>query len=67
MSISNSAAVSSAVAATQSASAGQIQTMVLGVALQSEGQSALSLIQALPQPASLATSGSVGTRLNTYA
>jgi hypothetical protein len=67
MNISNNAAVNSAVAATESSSAGSIQTAVLGAVLGSQGQNVLSLIQSIPQPAALATSGSIGTRLNTYA
>jgi hypothetical protein len=67
MNISNNAAVGSAVAATESSSSGAIQTAVLGAVLGSEGQNALSLVQSIPQVTALATSGSIGTRLNTYA
>jgi hypothetical protein len=67
MNISNNSAVDTAVAATQSSSAGSIQTAVLGAVLSTEGQNALALVQSIPQAPALATSGSVGTRLNAYA
>lgn len=53
-----------------SAPAGSVQEgaaiMVLKKAMQAQENTALSLIQSLPQPA-LATTGGVGTQVNTYA
>jgi hypothetical protein len=67
MDISSNAGVSAAITAAQANSAGTAQALVLGVALNSQAQNVAALIQAIPQAAPLATSGAVGTRLNTYA
>ncbi len=67
MTISSSAGLNAATAAAQNSSGGSIQTAVLGVALQLEAQSGAALVAAIPQIAPLATSGSVGTNINTYA
>jgi len=66
MDISSSSMVSSAVAGISSES-GDAQVAVLKKALDSQAQAAAGLIDALPQPPSLATTGSLGTRVNTYA
>lgn len=67
MSLSNDMSVSAAVSATQSSTAGDLQMMVLNKALNSQAASAVTLINAVPKPPTLATEGSLGTRLNTYA
>jgi hypothetical protein len=54
------------VAAAQSPSASSIQVSVLSQALNMQAASANALLQAIPQLAQLATSGSIGTKLNTY-
>ncbi len=67
MSLTNDMSVSAAVAASQSSSAGDLQMMVLNKALNSQAAAAVTLIDAVPKPPTLATEGSLGTRLNTYA
>jgi hypothetical protein len=67
MDISSNAAVGAAITAAQSTSAGDAQALVLGVALNSQAQNTAALIQSIPQNTALASSGTVGTRLNTYA
>jgi hypothetical protein len=67
MDISSNAAVGAAITAAQSTSAGTAQALVLGVALNSQAQNTAALIQSIPQNTALASSGVVGTRLNTYA
>ena len=67
MDIANTAGVSAASTAAQAPSAGTAQALILGVALQSAAQSGAALINAIPQMPALATSGSVGTRVNTFA
>ncbi len=67
MSLSNDMSVSAAVAATQSSSAGNLQMMVLNKALNTQAASAVTLINAVPKPSTLATEGHLGTQLNTYA
>ena len=65
MNIASTPGVQSATAATQSATAGDAQVLVLKKALAAQSQNAVSLIQALPQP--LATSGNLGRHLNAVA
>jgi len=64
-------AVQSSVSAVQQAnSAGgddAVQTLMLKRALDLQARDAAQLISALPAQAALATEGSVGTRVNTYA
>ncbi len=67
MSLTNDMSVSAAVSATQSSTAGDLQMMVLNKALNSQAAAAVTLIDAVPKPPTLATEGSLGTRLNTYA
>jgi hypothetical protein len=64
-SIPTTPAAASAVSA--GAIAGSVQTAVLGAVLQTTAQDAVSLINSIPQVAPLATSGNLGTRVNTYA
>lgn len=63
-------AVSSATAQASSANLGSVQgaaaVSVLKKALDLQAASSVQLIESLPQPP-LASSGSVGTRVNTYA
>lgn len=67
MNIANSSGVSAATSAAQAKGAGAVQIKVLNKALDAQALSAATLIQSLPQQPKLATSGSVGTQLNTYA
>jgi hypothetical protein len=67
MSLSNDMSVSAAVSATQSSTAGDLQMMVLNKALNSQAAAAVTLINAIPQQPTLATEGSLGTKLNAYA
>lgn len=61
----------SAVQAASSLEAGTVQSAVaikvLRSSLDQQAATAAQLIDAIPQPPTLATSGSVGTRLNTVA
>jgi len=66
MDISSNAGVSAALAATQSAQSGDVQMTMLSSALKMQASSAAQLLQALPPPV-LATSGTLGTRVNNYA
>jgi|JI10StandDraft_1071094.scaffolds.fasta_scaffold1760428_2 hypothetical protein len=66
MSPVSSATVSAASSADPGSVQGAAAISVLKQALNSQASSAMQLIQALPQ-ASLATSGSLGTRVNTFA
>lgn len=67
MNLVNSPAVSAVSSASPSDS---VQLLLLRKALQSQAQSAAAMLQALPQlppQPQLATEGSVGTRINTFA
>jgi hypothetical protein len=66
MNISSTSAVQAATFATQSDTADSVNILVLKKALDLQATSATALLQALPQPA-LATEGSVGTKVNTFA
>lgn len=66
MSISSTTAVQSATSAAQSDNADSVNILVLKKALDLQATAAMTLLQALPTPA-LATQGSVGTRVNTFA
>lgn len=66
MNISNSTAVQAASAAAQASNSDAVNMLVLKKALNAQASSAQQLLQALPQPP-LATQGSVGTRVNTFA
>ena len=67
MNIANTPAVQSASAAAQGDTADAVNMLVLKKALNQQASAAATLIESLPTPTPLATSGSVGTRLNTYA
>ena len=62
----NSATVANASSADLGTVQGAASITVLKKALDAQASTAAQLIEALPQPA-LATSGTVGTQLNTYA
>ncbi|MDE2593191.1 MAG: putative motility protein [Burkholderiales bacterium] len=64
MNIANSPAVSAVASASPSDS---VQILLLRKALQSQAQNAAAMLQALPQQPQLATEGSVGTHINTFA
>ncbi len=66
MNIASTPAVQAASAASQAPSADALNILVLKKALDIQAVSALSLLQALPQPA-LASQGTLGTQLNTFA
>ena len=66
MNISSSTAVQAATAAAQSSTSDAVNMLVLKKALNQQASSAMQLLQALPQPP-LATQGSVGTKVNTFA
>ena len=69
MSIASTPAVQSATAAaSQGPTADAVALLVLKKALDAQATAAATLIQSLPAAApALATEGSLGTRLNTYA
>ena len=69
MNIASTTAVQSATAATQSSTSDAVNIAVLKKALDVQASAALGLIQALPQPQvpQLATEGSLGTQVNTFA
>ncbi|MCW5664600.1 MAG: YjfB family protein [Piscinibacter sp.] len=66
MSSVSPAAVNAASNATLASVQGTASVLVLKKALDTQVAGAVQLIQSLPQPA-LATSGALGTRVNTYA
>ncbi len=67
MNISSTTAVQSATADASAPTSDTLNLMVLKKALNAQEASAAALIQALPEPPPLATEGSLGTQLNTYA
>jgi hypothetical protein len=71
MDIGTDPGVSAASASLQNPSSGQlqgqVQTQMLRKALDMQAATAAALIQTLPPPPPLASSGAVGTRINTYA
>lgn len=67
MSITNDMAVNAATSAAQSSGAGDLQMMVMNKALNSQAAAAITLIAAIPKPPTLATEGSLGTKVNTFA
>jgi hypothetical protein len=62
-----SLAVSPTTTAVQGSPAEAAQVLMLKKAMDVQANSASALIQALPQPAALATSGALGRLVNTYA
>ena len=67
MNIASTTAVQAATSAAASATSDAVNILVLKKALNTQAAAAATLIQALPQVPSLASSGSVGTRVNTFA
>jgi hypothetical protein len=67
MNLTNSPGVSAAALAAQGPAVDSVHILVLRKALDAQAASALALIDAIPPNPPLATSGSLGTRLNTYA
>ena len=71
MNIANSASVSAAVNSASSGELGTAQavasTLVLKKALDMQAAGAIELLNALPQQPALATEGSIGRNLNTFA
>ncbi|WP_295955593.1 putative motility protein [Rhodoferax sp.] len=70
MNIASTAAVQSATADAQAPASDSLNIRVLKKALDAQAMAAQALIESIPQPAAaptLATSGSLGTQLNTYA
>jgi hypothetical protein len=63
----SASAVGDASSATPGTVQGAAAMMVLRKTMDMQAASAVQLIQALPQPPALATSGSVGTQLNVVA
>ena len=66
MNISSTSAVQAATSAAQADTADSVNILVLKKALDMQATSAMTLLQAMPQP-TLATVGTVGTKLNTFA
>lgn len=66
MNISGSTSVQAATSAAQSDAADSVNILVLKKALDIQATTATTLLQALVQPP-LATEGSVGTKVNTFA
>ncbi len=66
MNIANSPAVQSTANAVASKTGDAVNILMLKKALNVQAQGAAALLQALPQPP-LATSGPVGTKVNTFA
>lgn len=67
MNIGNDASVRAATSAAQSSNATEVQMAVLKKALNSQAASVQPLLDSLPQAPKLATEGTVGTQVNTYA
>jgi len=67
MDITSLAVSPAAITATQGSTAEAAQTLMLRKAMDIQASNATALIQALPQPAALASSGSLGRNVNTYA
>lgn len=67
MNIANTPAVQAATAAAQGPTSDAVNILVLKKALNQQAAAAAALIQSLPPVPALATSGNVGTRLNTFA
>ena len=67
MNIASTSAVQAATSATQGSVTSDAQVLVLKKALDSQAAGALGLINAIPKPPPLASSGSLGTQVNTYA
>ena len=66
MNISSTPAVQAASSAAQSDTADKVNILVLKKALDMQASSAMTMLQALPQPP-LAKEGALGTKVNTFA
>jgi hypothetical protein len=66
MNIASMSSVQAATSAAQSDTADTVNILVLKKALDMQATTAMTLLQTLPQPP-LATVGSVGTKVNTFA
>jgi hypothetical protein len=67
MDITNSMSVSAATVAAQSDTADAVNIAVLKKAMNTQEAGALSLINAIPQEPQLATEGTLGRNVNTFA
>jgi hypothetical protein len=67
MNIASNPAVQATTAAASGQTADAVNMLVLKKALDVQASGALALLQALPTAPALATQGSVGTRVNTFA
>jgi hypothetical protein len=67
MNIANTPAVQVASAGAQGATGDAVNILVLKKALDMQANAALTLLQTLPSAPPLATSGNMGTRVNTFA
>lgn len=67
MNTSSTPAVQSATSAAAAPASDAVNVLVLKKALNIQAAAAATLLQALPQAPALASAGSVGTRLNTFA
>jgi hypothetical protein len=71
MNIANSASVGAAVSSASNSDLGTVQAaagiLVLKKALDTQATGAVALLNALPQQPALATQGSVGRNINTFA
>ena len=67
MNISSTPAVQSATSAAGASESDAVNVLVLKKALDIQAAAAATLLQSLPQLPALASTGSVGTRVNTFA
>ncbi|OYT90988.1 MAG: hypothetical protein CFE43_15355 [Burkholderiales bacterium PBB3] len=67
MNIARTTAVQAATSAAASATSDAVHILVLKKALNTQAAAAATLIQALPPVPPLASAGSLGTRINTFA
>lgn len=67
MNIGNSPSVNTAAAAASQPSADAVQILVLKKALNTQAAGALALLNAIPQQPKLATEGSLGRNIDTFA
>jgi len=67
MDITSLAVSPAAMTATQGSPAEAAQVLMLRKAMDMQSSSAAAMIEALPQPTALASSGSLGRNVNTYA
>ena len=67
MNISSTSAVQAATSAAAAPASDAVNVLVLKKALNAQATAAATLLQALPQAPALASTGSVGTRVNTFA